>query len=162
MCFHIGKNRGLTISLHCTILRTVCVVWVLSHVTEQLCSWQQQSPAVGEAHSSFLKATLLSAKSRKLWPLQCEGENCALQRQKGVLTRVGFPCSVLGFHKQTNPQVALCPRRHVVCEVLWERSESPLSVVCLKSLLTFPLLLQSQLGLDYLNRRDEVFSIMTD
>lgn len=27
--------------------------------------------------------------------------------------------------KQTNPQMALCPKRHVVCEMPWERSEAP-------------------------------------
>lgn len=36
MDFHIGVNIDLIISIPCTLLRTVCGVWVLSHVTEQL------------------------------------------------------------------------------------------------------------------------------
>lgn len=31
--------------------------------------------------------------------------------------------------KQTNPQMALCPEMHMVCEMLWERSEAPLCAV---------------------------------
>lgn len=163
MCFHIGRNRDLTISLHCTILRTVCVVWVLSHVTEQLCSWQQQSPAVGEAHSSFLKATLLSAKSRKLCGhCSVKGRTVHFKDKRVFSQQLGFPAVFLGFtSKQTH-------KWHFVPEGTWSvrccgRDQNPLCVSCIWSLCShFLLLLQSQLGLDYLNRRDEVFSIMTD
>lgn len=75
MCFYIGVNTDLMISTHCTILRRACGVWVLSHVSERC----KADPAVGEAHSSLLKATFLSAETKRtLWPLQSEEKNCVL------------------------------------------------------------------------------------
>lgn len=111
-------STDLVIPTHCTMLRRACGVWLLSHVSDRC----KAEPAVGEAHSSLLKAALLSAETRRtLWPLQREEKNCALGRQKGVLKSW-----VSLWISQTNPQIALCPQRHLVCEVLWERSEAPL------------------------------------
>lgn len=155
MCFYTGENIDLIKSMHCTILRTVWVVWVLSNVTEQLWSWQQQNSQL------FKSYTFICKIKKTLWPLQGEGKNCALGRQKGVLTRVGFPCSDFGCHKQTNPQMALC----VLQGMRWWGAVGEISspfVWCVWSLCShFLCCCLSQLGLDFLSWRYEVFSIMT-
>lgn len=47
-----------------------------------------------------------------------------LEDKKVFSPELGFPVDFTS--KQTNPQMALCPQRHMVCEMLWDRSEAPL------------------------------------
>lgn len=139
MCFHMGGNIDLMISTCCTILRRACGVWVLSHVSERC----QAEPAVGEAHSSLLKATLLPAETRRTWwPLQSQEKNSALGRQKDVL-KSWVSLWISEANKQTH-------KWHFVLKGTWSvrccgRDQKPLGVVCLSPLLTLPL----SLGLDY-------------